>query len=123
MPSKTTIGRKASHYVRVAGVTGLDSLSIRLGSSDYHAGDSHDISVYENDDLKSLDIDYIFPSYGTKFDLSVRHNDKLKRFSFTSEESGCINILVSNECEVVVNGTSAKVFRYDRYIEGGKHEE
>lgn len=171
LPSKTTIGRKASHYVRVAGVTGLDSLSIRLGSSDYHAGDSHDISVYENDDLKSLDIDYIFPSYGTKFDLSVRHNDKLKRlsirtltfnfdidsafgflpsleelsisvfssykvtaldlsnleslkrFSFTSEESGCINILVSNECEVVVNGTSAKVFRYDRYIEGGKHEE
>ena len=169
--SRMTIGRKASHYVRVAGVTGLDSLSIRLGSSDYHAGDSHDISVYENDDLKSLDIDYIFPSYGTKFDLSVRHNDKLKklsirtlefkfdidsafgflpsleelsisvlsshgitaldlsnleslkRFSFTSEESGCINILVSNECEVVVNGTSAKVFRYDRYIEGGKHEE
>ena len=171
LPSKTTIGRKAGHYVRVAGVTGLDSLSIRLGSSDYHAGDSHDISVYENDDLKSLDIDYILPSYGTKFGLSVRNNDKLKklsirtlefkfdidsafgflpsleelsisvlssygitaldlsnleslkRFSFTSEESGCINILVSNECEVVVNGTSAKVFRYDRYIEGGKHEE
>lgn len=171
LPSKTTIGRKASHYVRVAGVTGLDSLSIRLGSSDYHAGDSHDISVYENDDLKSLDIDYILPSYGTKFGLSVRNNDKLKklsirtlefkfdidsafgflpsleelsisvlssygitaldlsnleslkRFSFTSEEFGCINILVSNECEVVVNGANAKVFRYDRYIEGGKHEE
>lgn len=171
LPSKTTIGRKAGHYVRVASVTGLDSLSIRLEGSDYYAGDSHDISVYENDELKSLDIDYILPSYGTKFDLSVRHNDKLKklsirtlefkldidsafgflpsleefnisvcslynipaldlsnleslkRFSFISEESGCINILVSNECEVVVNGASAKVFRYDRYIEGGKHEE
>lgn len=169
--SRMTIGRKAGHYVRVASVTGLDSLSIRLEGSDYCAGDSHDISVYENDDLKSLDIDYILPSYGTKFGLSVRNNDKLKklsirtlefkfdidsafgflpsleelsisvlssygitaldlsnleslkRFSFTSEESGCINILVSNECEVVVNGTSAKVFRYDRYIEGGKHEE
>ena len=169
--SRMTIGRKDGHYVRVASVTGLDSLSIRLEGSDYCAGDSHDISVYENDDLKSLDIDYILPSYGTKFDLSVRHNDKLKklsirtltfnfdidsafgflpsleelsisvfssygipaldlsnleslkRFSFTSEESGCINILVSNGCEVVVNGTSAKVFRYDRYIEGGKNEE
>lgn len=61
-------------------------------------------------------------SYGiTALDLS--NLESLKRFSFTSEEFGCINILVSNECEVVVNGANAKVFRYEGYIEGGKHEE
>lgn len=135
-------GDVKSHYISVYR-TDLESLDIDYVLGDYDM--SLDLRVKNNDNLRKLSVktltfkedtavafDYlpnleelnlsVLSSYGiTALDLS--NLESLKRFSFTSEESGCINILVSNECEVVVNGTSAKVFRYEGYIEGGKHEE
>lgn len=131
-----------SHYISVYR-TDLESLDIDYVLSDYDM--SIDLRVKDNNNLRKLSVktltfkedtavvfDYlpnleelnisVLSLYGVSA-LDLRNLESLKRFSFTSEESGCINILVSNGCEVVVNGTSAKVFRYDRYIEGGKHEE
>jgi hypothetical protein len=131
-----------SHYISVYR-TDLESLDIDYVLGDYDM--SLDLRIKNNDKLRKLSVktltfkqdtavafDYLtnleelnisaLSLYGISA-LDLSNLESLKRFSFTSEESGCINILVSNECEVVVNGTSAKVFRYDRYIEGGKHEE
>lgn len=131
-----------SHYISVYR-TDLESLDIDYVLGDYDM--SLDLRVKNNDKLRKLSVktltfkddtavafDYlpnleelnisVISLYGIQA-IDLSNLESLKRFSFTSEESGCINIFVSNECEVVVNGTSAKVFRYDRYIEGGKNEE
>lgn len=133
-----------SHYISVYR-TDLESLDIDYVLGDYDM--SLDLRVKNNDNLRKLSVksltfkedtavafDYlpnleelnlsVISLYGIPA-LDLSNLESLKRFSFTARdgEYNRINVLAPKGCEVTVSGTSAKVFRYDRYIEGGKHEE
>lgn len=133
-----------SHYISVYR-TDLESLAIDYVLGDYDM--SLDLRVKNNDNLRKLSVKTltfkedtaiafdclpnieelnisVISLYGIQA-LDLSNLESLKRFSFTSAdgEHSCINVLAPKGCEVVVKGTNAKVFRYDGYISGGKHEE
>ena len=139
-------GDVKSHYISVYR-TDLASLDIDYVLGDYYM--SLDLRVKNNDNLRKLSVktltfkqdtavafDYlpnleelnlsVLSLYGiSAFDLS--NLESLKRFSFTARdgEYNRISVLATKGCEVMVRGTSAKVFRYDGYISGVsgvKHE-
>ena len=133
-----------SHYISVYR-TDLESLDIDYVLGDYDM--SLDLRINNNDKLRKLSVKTLTFKKDTavafdylpnleELNISVRSLYKipaldlsnlegLKRFSFTSDdgENSYINVLAPKGCEVMVHGTSAKVFRYDGYISGGKHEE
>lgn len=134
-------GDVRSHYISVYR-TDLESLDIDYVLGDYDM--SLDLRVKNNDKLRKLSVktlifkedtavafDYlpnleelnisVISLYGISA-LDLSNLESLKRFSFTADdgEYNRINVLAPKGCEVVVHGTSAKVFRYDRYISGGK---
>lgn len=133
-----------SHYVSVYR-TDLESLDIDYVLGDYDM--SLDLRVKNNDNLRKLSVktltfkqdtavafDYlpnleelnisVISLYGIQA-LDLSNLESLKRFSFTARdgEYNRISVLAPKGCEVTVHGTSAKVFRYDGYISGGKREE
>lgn len=133
-----------SHYIRVRR-TDIESLDIDYVLYDYEK--RLNLIVNDNASLRKLSVrtftfkddttcafDYlpnleelnisVISAYETPA-LDLSNLESLKRFSFTSEgeENGYINVLAPKGCEVTVRGTNAKVFRYDGYISGGKHEE